>query len=195
MREVSSTQRRAIAQSSLVAKATRQENSSKSFRVLMDIGPHLCSSVNNRSPIPWPKSDGGLAEFRRSLRSVGLRPRTAQATRQLAEYSAAYGCGVRLLCLRELRLERLAFGFLRMLGFSLTSRSFIRSTIATSADFDAIKTSALFAEAPASQARGETHESPPYWLVRVAVAAAASALAPPLALPQALSLRKRYSCN
>jgi hypothetical protein len=29
---------RAIAQSSLVAKATRQENSSKSFRVLMDIG-------------------------------------------------------------------------------------------------------------------------------------------------------------
>ena len=32
------TQRRAIAQSSLVANATRQENSSKSFRVLMDIG-------------------------------------------------------------------------------------------------------------------------------------------------------------
>jgi len=32
------TQRRAIAQSSIVAKATRQEKSSKSFRVLMDIG-------------------------------------------------------------------------------------------------------------------------------------------------------------
>jgi len=27
-----------------------------------------------RSPIPWPKSDGELAEFRRSPRSVGLRP-------------------------------------------------------------------------------------------------------------------------
>ena len=40
------TQRRASAQSSLVAKATRQEKSNKSFRVLMDIGPHLCSSVD-----------------------------------------------------------------------------------------------------------------------------------------------------
>src|SRR5262245_66252426 len=69
------TQRRAIAKSSLVAKATRQEKSNKSFRVLMDIGPHLCSSVDYRSPIPWPKSDGGLAEFRRSLRSAGLRPK------------------------------------------------------------------------------------------------------------------------
>src|SRR6516165_11201697 len=69
------TQRRAIAQSSLLANATRQENSNKSFRVLMDIGPHLCSSVDYRSPIPWPNSDGGLAEFRRSLRSVDLRPK------------------------------------------------------------------------------------------------------------------------
>src|SRR5262249_11038761 len=69
-------QHRAIvrrAYSSLVAKTTRQENSSKSFRVLMDIGPHLCSSVDNHSPIPWPQSDGELSEFRRSLRSVGLR--------------------------------------------------------------------------------------------------------------------------
>src|SRR5262245_49829440 len=32
-----------------------------------------------RSPIPWPKSDGGLAEFRRSLRSVDPSAQTAQA--------------------------------------------------------------------------------------------------------------------
>src|SRR5215469_1546810 len=64
------TQRRAIAQSSLVAKATRQEKSNKSFRVLMDIGPHLCSSIDYRSPIPWPNGDGGLAEFRRFVQSA-----------------------------------------------------------------------------------------------------------------------------
>jgi hypothetical protein len=48
---ISSTQRRAIAQSSIVAKATRQENSSKSFRVLMDIGAPAYAA----SPIAHPK--------------------------------------------------------------------------------------------------------------------------------------------
>jgi len=49
---ISSTQRRAIAQSSIVAKATRQEKSSKSFRILMDIGARLCSIM----PVGHPKT-------------------------------------------------------------------------------------------------------------------------------------------
>ena len=77
-----------------------------------------------------------------------------------------------------------------MLGFSLTSRSFIRSTIATTADFDVITSSALFAEASgAGQARKGPHQGPPYGILRLSVAVAAPARTPALALPE--PLRKR----